>query len=213
MEKELVTKKKGGRPRIYDEVCSVDGCDGEHRAKGFCMNHYQKDLRRRKAEKAEKNPLVLIPIDEALHDYDARKPAQHAESCPRHPDNKGEETMARHDWKNNPGDYDLLLEAMSKVDGLRSESDRINGTYPQEWWENVHPVLFVISDGRIHISAKAASSQFYHNRRGEAFDGEWKEGVDNRLGRLEDKLDRVEQMVELIFEELCGGSRKKASRK
>ena len=112
---------------------------------------------------------------------------------------------SRHDWKNNPGDNDLLLDAMKKVDGLRDEADKINGTYTQEWWENVPPVLFVISDGRIHVSARAASSQFYRMRKGEGFDAEWKEGI-------EEKLDRIEQLTELIFEELCGGSQKKASR-
>lgn len=31
-----------GRKRLYDPQCSVDGCVGKHRAKGYCGMHYER---------------------------------------------------------------------------------------------------------------------------------------------------------------------------
>lgn len=34
------TGKPRGRPRIRDPICTIEGCDRPHRARGFCDTHY-----------------------------------------------------------------------------------------------------------------------------------------------------------------------------
>lgn len=115
--------------------------------------------------------------------------------------------LSRHDWQGNPKDHDLLLEAMEALDALRGEADRINGHYPIEWWENVPGVLFVISKKRIHVTAKACSAQFSLIQASNApTDTKWK-------AMIESKIDRIGQMVEIIFGDLCNETQKKKAAK
>jgi hypothetical protein len=32
------------RQRVYDPVCTVDGCDRPHKARGLCRAHFQRQL-------------------------------------------------------------------------------------------------------------------------------------------------------------------------
>ena len=52
--------RKGGS--IGGKICSVDGCDAPHRAKGFCVPHYERFKRTGDATTLARAPKKLPPL-------------------------------------------------------------------------------------------------------------------------------------------------------
>ena len=59
--------KKMGRPRVYDPICSMPGCNKPHSRKGYCSAHYMRVWRHGDPTIVKKRDYKITHQDELVN--------------------------------------------------------------------------------------------------------------------------------------------------